>query len=214
MTEIISKFGDKPIAANLSRIIENLGDIELLGEASGSMQRLNSSAILLTDAGRVDVAARMIRKRDNDYMVQGEVSLPDLDGVRLAEGVGGMLSRLGRVSASASTEMNFIGRKPVGYCTLNITEVDFNRRHYTDIFATLNIDGKYLGVSSESRNEGLDFNLDAEANIDKTISLSATGDVRQFDLSLAGAENKTPRILSGRMQILEREVALMICKAR
>ncbi len=201
LTDVIRRFGDKPIAANISRIIENLGDIELLGEASGSMQRMNTSGIVLTDAGRIDLAARMIRKRDNDYLVQGEVSLPDLDGVRLAEGVSGMLSKLGRVSAAISTEMNFIDRKPIGFCTLNITEADFNQRHYTDIFATLNIDGKYLGISSESRNEGLDFNLDAEANIDKTISLSATGDVRQFDLSLAGAENKTPRILSGRMQV-------------
>lgn len=202
LTDMIRKLGDRPIAANLSRMIENLGDIELLGEASGSMLRLNSSAIVLTDAGRIDVAARMTRKRDNDYLVQGEVSLPDLDGVKLVGGIGGILSKLGRVSASVSTEMNFIDRKPIGYCTLNITEADFNRRHYTDMFATLNIDGKYLGVSSESRNEGLDFNLDAEADIGiETISLSATCDVRQFDLALAGTGNASGRVLSGRMQI-------------
>lgn len=183
LAEILPSLTGKPLSGNLTAVLSNAGHIDMLGEGEGSMQSAHASVSILTECGEIEAAGNLLERRKGEYLVRGELRLPDFDGAMLTRGLTGAAARLGSVALTASIDGTLAPRHNVATAGLTLDRIVYNGQEYADVKARLSADGSYYGATIESTNPGLDFRAEAEGR-DHGREKELVGDIMVSELDL------------------------------
>ncbi|MDE6049158.1 MAG: translocation/assembly module TamB, partial [Paramuribaculum sp.] len=197
LNEILSKLTDiTPIA---SRLISNIGKIDVIGEAALTGQSAHCSATLLCDAGAVTVGAKALLASGKLSSCEFSADLDYIKGAQLFDSTVTALGRLGDINATLTGEGKVIHGNMSGSANLTIVSAEYAGRTLENVAVTAAyVGGAYKGVVT-SHNQGLSFDIDAEfAQSGKRKTLSTDFSIAELSTGMLGATGVlADKILSG-----------------
>lgn len=188
----ILQFLSPAIDGNVTNMCVNLGHVNLLGSLSGTRESGHMTAQLLTDPGVIEAEADY-RRKQSSYKIYGNVQMPDFDGVALTKNATGMLAALGGVSAKVTCDLNVGAGVADGKVAVEVGKVVFKEHAYTNLMASLDIEGTKGHLDLDLDNPGASIMLVADADLGKNgKSLNMQIDADDISLYQLNVINRYP----------------------